>query len=81
MKWPFFCKKKKETPPEKKPETKQESEKMQILCCATGCYFNAFYRGCFDCDLKTVELTAAGKCRHYLSREDGRKLFYKEKDK
>jgi hypothetical protein len=77
MKWPFFRKKKKET----KPDTKQESEKTQILCFATGCYFNAFYRGCIDCcDLKTVELTAEGKCRHYLSRDDGRKLFYKEKD-
>lgn len=75
MKWPFF-RKKTET---EKPKEKSESTQTEIRCLATNCYFNGFYRGCFDCDLKPIEITDEGKCRHFLSRDEGRKIFYKDK--
>lgn len=46
-----------------------DSTLSEILCCATSCFFNRFYRGEFCCDLKRVEIGKNGQCNSFMEKE------------
>lgn len=48
--------------------------------CFAQCYYNRIYKGECSCDLKTIIIDNTGKCKNFLDRKEGIKLFHADSE-
>lgn len=67
----------------KNPQPKQSEPAAgnTVFCTATDCYFNNSFKGVLECELRTVEITADGACRHFTHRKDAAAFFNRKDNK